>query len=118
VSLRLLQAYSMVATRQERESPTTSTRKMPPTFSRPSAAAPLSGFSCAGRGPISRGIAMGGTNERTEPKCGGGAQNTRSRARIYKHLRSPGIDFKESVPPAYVAWQAGIRMTTLFLLGS
>ena len=48
VSLRLLQAYSMVATRQDRESPTTSTRKIPPTFSRPSAAAPLSGFSCAG----------------------------------------------------------------------
>ncbi len=27
-------------------------------------------------------------------------------ARICKHLRSPGIDSKESVPPAYVAWRA------------
>ncbi len=27
-------------------------------------------------------------------------------ARICKRLRSPGIDFKESVPPAYVAWRA------------
>ncbi len=29
------------------------------------------------------------------------------RARICKRLRSPGIDFKESIPPAYVAWRAG-----------
>ncbi len=80
VSLRLLQAYSMVATRQERESPTTSTRKMPPTFSKPSAAAPLSGFSCAGRGPISRGIEMrgGGSNKRTEPKWEGGGYKVSS----------------------------------------
>ncbi len=28
-------------------------------------------------------------------------------SRICKHLRSPGIDSKESIPPAYVAWQAG-----------
>jgi hypothetical protein len=28
-------------------------------------------------------------------------------------LRSPKIDFKESIPPAYVAWQAGT--TNLFL---
>jgi hypothetical protein len=27
-------------------------------------------------------------------------------ARICKHLRSPGIDSKELIPPAYVAWQA------------
>ncbi len=26
---------------------------------------------------------------------------------IFKLLRSPGINFKESVPPAYVAWRAG-----------
>jgi hypothetical protein len=38
------------------------------------------------------------------------------RARICKRLRSPGIDSKESIPPAYVAWRAGT--TTLFLLGS
>jgi len=29
------------------------------------------------------------------------------RARICKRLRSPGIDSKESIPPAYVAWRAG-----------
>ncbi len=28
------------------------------------------------------------------------------RARIYKRLRSPGIDSEESIPPAYVAWRA------------
>jgi hypothetical protein len=35
---------------------------------------------------------------------------------IFKQLRSPGIDSKESIPLAYVAWRAGT--TTLFLLGS
>ncbi len=35
---------------------------------------------------------------------------------IFKLLRSLGIDSKESIPPAYVAWRAGT--TTLFLLGS
>ncbi len=30
---------------------------------------------------------------------------------IFKFLRSPGIYSKESIPPAYVAWLAGI--TTL-----
>ncbi len=39
-----------------------------------------------------------------------------SRARIFKHLMSPRIDSKESIPAAYVAWAAGT--TTLFLLGS
>jgi hypothetical protein len=34
----------------------------------------------------------------------------------FKMLRIPGIDSKESVPPAYVAWRAG--MTILLLLGS
>jgi len=28
-------------------------------------------------------------------------------ARIFKRLRSPGVDSKESIPPAYVAWRAG-----------
>ncbi len=37
-------------------------------------------------------------------------------ARILKLLRSPGVDSKESIPPAYVAWLAGT--TTLFLLNS
>ncbi len=37
-------------------------------------------------------------------------------ALISKHVRSPGIDSKESIPPAYVAWRAGA--TTLFPLGS
>jgi hypothetical protein len=30
-----------------------------------------------------------------------------SRARIYKRLRSPGIDSEKSIPLAYVAWRAG-----------
>ncbi len=34
------------------------------------------------------------------------------RTRIDKRLRSSGIDSKEAIPPAYVAWQAGT--TTLF----
>jgi hypothetical protein len=38
------------------------------------------------------------------------------RGGIFKLLRRPGIDSKESIPPAYVAWRAGT--TTLFLLGS
>ncbi len=33
-----------------------------------------------------------------------------------KLLRIPEIDFKESIPPAYVDWQDGT--TTLFLLGA
>ncbi len=39
-----------------------------------------------------------------------------SGARIFKLLRSPRIDSKESIPLACVAWRAGT--TTLFLLGS
>ncbi len=31
----------------------------------------------------------------------------KDRARICKPLRIPGIDFKESIPPAYVTWRAG-----------
>jgi hypothetical protein len=42
--------------------------------------------------------------------------NPVNRAGIFKLLRSPGIDSKESIPPGYVAWRAGT--TTLFLLGS
>jgi hypothetical protein len=30
-----------------------------------------------------------------------------SRAQICKRLRSPGIDSKELISPAYVAWRAG-----------
>jgi hypothetical protein len=30
------------------------------------------------------------------------------RARIFKRLWSPGIDSKEWIPPAYVAWRAGM----------
>ncbi len=37
-------------------------------------------------------------------------------ARIFKCLWGPGIDSKEWIPPAYVAWRAGT--ITLFLLGS
>jgi hypothetical protein len=29
------------------------------------------------------------------------------RARIFKRFGSPGINSKESIPPAYVAWRAG-----------
>ncbi len=35
-------------------------------------------------------------------------------ARIFKRLWSPGIDFKEWIPPAFVVWQSGTK--TLFLL--
>jgi hypothetical protein len=44
------------------------------------------------------------------------AGNTETRARIFKRLWSPGINSKEWIPPAYVAWRAG--RITLFLLGS
>ena len=37
-------------------------------------------------------------------------------ARIFKRLWSPGIDSKEWIPSAFVAWRAGT--ITLFLLGS
>ncbi len=37
-------------------------------------------------------------------------------ARIFKCLWGPGIDSKEWIPPAYVAWRAGT--ITLYLLGS
>jgi hypothetical protein len=33
-------------------------------------------------------------------------------SRFFKLLRTSGIDFKESIPPAYIAWRAGT--TTLF----
>ncbi len=39
-----------------------------------------------------------------------------TRARIFHRLWSPGIDSKELIPPAYVAWRA--VTITLFLLGS
>ncbi len=41
---------------------------------------------------------------------------TQLRDGIFKLLRIPGIDSKESIWPAYVAWRAGT--TTLFLLDS
>jgi hypothetical protein len=36
-----------------------------------------------------------------------GACDAVSRARICKRFRSPRIDYKESIPPGYVAWPAG-----------
>jgi hypothetical protein len=42
--------------------------------------------------------------------------DTPTRARIFKLVRRPEVDSKESIPPAYVAWRAST--TTLFLLGS
>ncbi len=41
------------------------------------------------------------------------SRNLKSRARIFKHLWSPGLDSKELISPAYIAWQAGT--ITLFL---
>ncbi len=38
------------------------------------------------------------------------------RARTFKCLWGPGIDYKELIPPAYVAWRAGTK--ALFLLGA
>jgi hypothetical protein len=38
------------------------------------------------------------------------------RNRIFKLFRGPGIESKESVPPAYAAGRAGT--TTVFLIGS
>jgi hypothetical protein len=35
------------------------------------------------------------------------AMSNEARVRICKHLRSLGIDSKESILPAYVAWLAG-----------
>jgi hypothetical protein len=40
-----------------------------------------------------------------------------SREGIFKFLRFPGIDSKESIPSAYVDWRAS-STTTLFLLDS
>ncbi len=40
-------------------------------------------------------------------KCLRELQNLPLRARICNRLRSPGIDSKESIPTAYVAWRAG-----------
>ena len=34
-------------------------------------------------------------------------QETANRAQIWKRLRSPGIDYKESIPPVFVACMAG-----------
>jgi hypothetical protein len=47
---------------------------------------------------------------------GGGSISNAFRTRIFKHLRSPRIDWKESSPLAYVAWR--VATTTLFLLDS
>ncbi len=50
---------------------------------------------------------------RTEPEILPGQRIPRpTRARIF----SPGMDSKEPIPPAYVAWRAGT--ITIWLLGS
>jgi hypothetical protein len=46
------------------------------------------------------------TVEVSRSTCPGGKPNPEM---DFKLLRSPGIDSKESNPPAYVAWRAGIR---------
>jgi hypothetical protein len=51
-----------------------------------------------------------------ERGTGAAALKYSSSASISKRLWSPGIDSKELITPAYVAWRAG--MITLFLLGS
>ncbi len=38
------------------------------------------------------------------------------RTRICIRLRSPGINFEESIPPAYVAWRAGTT-NRVFIMG-
>jgi hypothetical protein len=43
-------------------------------------------------------------------------ETAEARARIFKLLRSPGIDSKESIPPSYVVMRA--YTITLFPLGS
>ncbi len=40
-------------------------------------------------------------------RVGIGLTNRLARARLCKRLWSPGIDTEETIPPAYVAWQAG-----------
>ncbi len=46
----------------------------------------------------------------------GGQIHQYNRDGIFKLLKSPGIDSKESIPAAFVAWR--ICLSTLFLLGS
>ncbi len=41
------------------------------------------------------------------PVISGNVKCTLYRARFCKRLRRPGIDFEDSIPPAYVAWRAG-----------
>jgi hypothetical protein len=43
-----------------------------------------------------------------------GSPGFNARARMCKLLRNPGIDSKESIPPAYVTWRA--FTTTLFVV--
>jgi hypothetical protein len=45
---------------------------------------------------------MGARNQ-----VGIGLSHRPARARICKHLWSPGIDSEDSIPPAYLAWRAG-----------
>jgi hypothetical protein len=63
---------------------------------------------------LPRDISNWGLNVRKRPMCNC-AWRTACDG-IFKLSRSPGINSKESIPPAFVAWRAGT--TTLFLLGS
>ncbi len=49
-------------------------------------------------------IKKGGTLDEVDGDCPTVWNSSVSRARILKHLRSPGIDAKESLSPAYVAF--------------
>jgi hypothetical protein len=42
------------------------------------------------------------------------APRVTTRARIFKLLSAPGIDSKESISPAYVAWRAGMNTLLYF----
>ncbi len=55
-------------------------------------------------------------SHRYKPGVGSAQQDEITRARTFKCLWGPGIDSKEWIPPAYVAWRAGTK--TLFLLGA
>jgi len=57
-----------------------------------------------------------GSGPSRKTKVHGGTCTEETRARIFKHLWSPGTDSKEPIPPGCVAWRAGT--TTLFLLSS
>jgi hypothetical protein len=59
---------------------------------------------------------VNGSHPEKETELGGGGGVGTMQWRNFKLLKTPGFEFKDSIPPAYVAWRAST--TTLFLLGS